>query len=177
MQRRLRIREKVATKLMGEGWFTREFGSVPLYRITEAKRLSVSSSPQPSLSPSLQESHNVSPQVSHQESNESRETLGNTRDIRIIEKNDWDSGGEEQGERDREGERDTSRRLYRQSVEPEVSQEEEDRLSLQKTLMSIENRMTAMEGGMESFKGETLERINPYLSSIQLISKYNKVQR
>ena len=54
----------------------------------------------------------------------------------------------------------TSKSLYNQSIEPEVSQEEADRRALQKTLTSIDNRLTAMEGGKEKFKTETLTRIN-----------------
>ena len=54
----------------------------------------------------------------------------------------------------------TSGSLYRRSVEPDVSQEEADRRELQKTIMSIDNHLTAMEGGKATFKSETLNRIN-----------------
>ena len=62
-------------------------------------------------------------------------------------------------EEDREGGRETSESLYIQSVEPEVSQEEANRMALQKTIMSINNRISAMEGGKATFKTETLKRI------------------
>ena len=39
----------------------------------------------------------------------------------------------------------TSKSLYNQSIESEISQEEADRLALRKTIMSINNRLTAME--------------------------------
>ena len=53
----------------------------------------------------------------------------------------------------------TSKSLYNQSIESEISQEEADRMALQKTLTSIDNRLTAMEGGKATFKSETLKRI------------------
>ena len=83
--------------------------------------------------------------------NESRETLGNTRVTKINEKNSLDSSVEIQVE----PEVDESKSLYRQSVEPQVSQEEADRVALNRTLRSIDNRLTVIDGGMARVKTET----------------------
>ena len=88
------------------------------------------------------------------QSKETLETLGNTRGNRISKKVETELRTEQQADTEEEEEMDTTTSLYKRSIEPEVSQEEVDRMALQKTIMSIDNRLTAMKGGMATFKTE-----------------------